>query len=416
MKKITRENISQEVLDSKADAIIIEAATGVGKSLMAIKVQESMCEDIPLKYDNGELTREIQLLPPRTLVLIAERAHRNNWIEEYKKHDYEHLLGNTYFYCYASVHKLVETEWDLVICDEAHHLSPNRLTSLSAIESQKMLFLSATLKNSIKISLETIFKNYKFDSFKITTKEAIESEILPEPKIFIHELTLDNTKHNQVIVINGKGTKIVYCDYNDRYKYFTQKNTYKSLYIKCTQYEKYLYINEQVDYWKRKYRLIGKQLILNKWLRTASERKIFLGESKTMDVAVLLNSISVYKRFICFCTSIDQCNKLGCNNDTVVHSKIKDVEERIEKFQSGKRNSLFCVGMLKEGMNLSNIEMGIIVQLDGTELPFIQKFGRVLRAENPEIHIFYYKGTRDEEFLNNILEHMDKNYIKYIKN
>ena len=72
--------------------------------------------------------------------------------------------------------------------------------------------------------------------------------------------------------------------------------------------------------------------------------------------------------------------------------------------------------MLTEGQNLKNIEVGIIVQLDGKKRPFIQKSGRILRSESPQQYIFYYKGTRDEEYLHNILEGIDSNYVSTIEN
>lgn len=40
---------------------------------------------------------------------------------------------------------------------------------------------------------------------------------------------------------------------------------------------------------------------------------------------------------------------------------------------------------------------------------------RVLRSENPIQFIFYYKNTRDEEYLNNILENINEEYIQIIE-
>ena len=70
--------------------------------------------------------------------------------------------------------------------------------------------------------------------------------------------------------------------------------------------------------------------------------------------------------------------------------------------------------MLQEGVNLTDIEVGVIIQLDGEERSFIQRFGRTLRSDSPVQYIIYYKGTRDEEYLNNALENIDKKYIKEI--
>ena len=86
----------------------------------------------------------------------------------------------------------------------------------------------------------------------------------------------------------------------------------------------------------------------------------------------------------------------------------------MNKFNRKEISNLFAVGMLQEGVNLTDIQVGIIIQLDGEERAFIQKFGRVLRSDSPVQYIFYVKNTRDEDYLKNALENIDKNYIKSI--
>lgn len=38
---------------------------------------------------------------------------------------------------------------------------------------------------------------------------------------------------------------------------------------------------------------------------------------------------------------------------------------------------------------------------------------RMYRSENPLIYIFYYKGTRDEEYLQKALEGINEEYVEY---
>jgi superfamily II DNA or RNA helicase len=71
--------------------------------------------------------------------------------------------------------------------------------------------------------------------------------------------------------------------------------------------------------------------------------------------------------------------------------------------------------MLQEGMNLKGIEVGIIIQLDGQKLRFIQRTGRVLRSDFPVQYILYFKNTRDEEYLVNALEGINEEYVKEFK-
>ena len=153
------------------------------------------------------------------------------------------------------------------------------------------------------------------------------------------------------------------------------------------------------------------EVIKNKWLQYGSQRKRYLGELKTPYVAKLMDKIR-NKRYICFCTSILQAEALG--NRNCIHSQMKNPEAVIDKFNNHKINSLFACQMITEGQNLKDIQVGIIVQLDGQELKYIQKTGRVLRAEKPVQYVLYYENTRDSEYLQKVMEVTDKNYVKTI--
>jgi superfamily II DNA or RNA helicase len=85
----------------------------------------------------------------------------------------------------------------------------------------------------------------------------------------------------------------------------------------------------------------------------------------------------------------------------------------INSFNSKRINNIYAVGMITEGMNLTDIQVGIITQLDGKERLFIQKFGRAMRAEDPVAFIFYYKNTQDENYLKKALENIDPKFVKY---
>ena len=72
-------------------------------------------------------------------------------------------------------------------------------------------------------------------------------------------------------------------------------------------------------------------------------------------------------------------------------------------------SNIFAVNMLREGQNLTDIEEGVVVQLDGEVRNFIQKQGRVMRnKKNPTIHLLYVKDTRDEEYLKESIKGLEK--------
>ena len=212
----------------------------------------------------------------------------------------------------------------------------------------------------------------------------------------------------------SKKRKTVVCDYKDRFFFIKDKVKYPdlTLQLRCTHKEKNEYLDSMIEFYKKRFFITQQIFFKNKWLLTGSERKRFLAETKTEFVKKLLNKIG-NKRFICFTGSIEQSTILS-NNKNVIHSKVKDSINIIDSFNNAKINHLFVVEMLKEGQNLNNIEVGIIVQLDGDSGPFIQKAGRVMRAKNPVIFILYYKNTRDEEYLDKIREEINPDHIKVL--
>ena len=394
----TREDLERAVNSAlkSYNNIAIQAATGVGKSKLAL----DLCRDM---VEPGE-----QL--PTILLVVAEIAHIQNWKDEIEKWSYD---GPVFICCYASLKKYRNTEWDVVIFDEAHHLgSELRLDIFSTITAAHMLFLSATLKESLVSILEMHCGPIK--TIKMGLQDAFDASILPEPKINLIPLVLDNTLYNQTIIEEwGRKEKrvTINCLYKDRWKYKRAKGTYPNatLVISCTQQQKYDYLTEQFNYYKQRYLSCRNEVLKNKWLQCGSKRKSYLGLLKTVIAINLIHKLKD-KRFICFCTNIEQAEFLG--GPDAVHSKKKDSFKIIDEFNSKKRSSLFAVGMLQEGVNLTDIEAGIIVQLDGEERAFIQKFGRTLRADSPEQYIIYFRATRDEEYLKNALENIDKKYIK----
>ena len=396
---MTREELGDAVFKAfdGNDNVAIQAATGVGKSKIAI----DLCKECSKKYSH----------PLRLLLFVAERAHIDNWIAEFHKWHYN---GEAEIVCYASMKKYRDTEWDVIIFDEAHHLnSALRLDVFDTLKAANKIFLSATLKDFLIFRLEESCGPIK--SIKMGLQDAFSANILPEPKIKLIPLTLDNTTYSETIVEEwGRKEKRLSaeCVYKDRWKFLRDKKNIPNgkLTIRCTQKQKYDYISEQFEYYKKRYMFSRNEAIKNKWLQCGSKRKMYLGLLKSKIAAEVLNKIKD-KRFICFCTNIEQAEVLGGKN--AIHSKKKDSINTINKFNNKEINSIFAVGMLQEGMNLNDIQAGLIIQLDGEERAFIQKFGRTLRAESPEQYIIYYKDTRDEEYLKKALENIDTKYIKY---
>ena len=401
---MTRLEIEKRALSLAIDnkILALEFATGVGKSKIAL--------DIILKQwvSSGKKS------DLKVLIVIAELAHHDNWKNEMIKWKHQELWEKITIVTYASLKNHVNCQYDVIILDEAHHIgSEIRLDIISNIQFNKLLLLSATIGESLKSFLSSTFK-INVETFKITLQQAIDWKLLPIPEVVLIPLKLDYTIRNQKIIEEWgkKHSRVKYVStYKDRWTYLKNRKRYPNvtLTIMATEWEVYQYYTKKFEYYKKVYFNSRTLPSKNKWLQIGSQRKRFLGELKTKYVTQFLKDVED-KRFICFCTSIDQAELLGGNN--AIHSKKKNSLQIIDEFNGGGRNSLFAVGMLQEGQNLNNIDLGIIVQLDGIERSFIQRFGRVLRANNPIQYIFYYKNTRDEEYLTKILEGVSSEYIQ----
>ena len=397
---MTRDDINKKSIKlAKENKILaLEFATGIGKSKIALDIINSLF-----------ITNV-----PTVLLVVAELAHFNNWRDESFKWNYDKLWNTITCVTYASLKKHKDMKYDIIILDEAHHIGSDlRLDIIDNIQFDKMLLLSATLGESLKQYISNMF-NTQIKSYKITLQQAIDWKILPKPKIYLIPLTLNTTNVSEKIIEEwGKVSlrKKYKCTYQERWEYIKNKKKYPNviLEISCTPYQKYIYLTEKFEYFKKFYFRNRNEAVKNKWLQLGSQRKRFMSELKTPIVKKFLRHVT-NNRYICFCGSIEQADILGKNNS--IHSKKDNSAEIIDKFNNKEINNLFAVGMLQEGQNLNDIEVGIIVQLDGQERSFIQKFGRSLRAEDPIQYIFYYKNTRDTEYLQNALEGINENYIQ----
>ena len=401
---MTREQIRCRVIDLALhhNNIALQYATGLGKTYLSLNViaEWGIIENRPLKV----------------LLLIAEKAHKKNWEDEFKKWNFN--ASRFTIECYASLKKYNSTEWDVIILDEAHRAGSDiRLDLFNSIKTKKLILLSATLPDSILENLSNIYGKIKTD--KIDLNKAIKWGILPKPVIYLIPLHLrTDTPSETIIEERGKVAlrKTIKCTLQDRWTYLKNKIAYPNLRleIKCTEKEKYDYLSQNFEYWKKQFFRDRQERTKVKWLQIGAQRKRFLGECKTSHVSTLLKYINPKYRYICFCSGIEQADFLGSTN--AIHSKNSSSLVVIDKFNNKKINSLFAVSMAQEGLNLVDIEAGIIVQLDGYERGWIQKIGRVLRAKEPLQFIFYYKETKDMDYLENVLEGVNEEYITEVNN
>lgn len=396
--------------------LIVNWGTGVGKSRVAVDAVDRL---------SGEGRSRI-------LLLVAESAHKKNWLGEFTscKGDEKgkELFSLLTVECYASLNKYEGTQWDCIIADEGHHLrSENRTRYLSTLRSDYVLVLSATLSDRRDGDelIRTLIGTFgQFESLHFGVQDAIESGILSEPRIYVHLLPLYKVKARQQVVVEwGKPwlRKEGECEFEDfKQIYENLKERSVKMTVNCTAKQGYDLLTEWFEQKKkdsddlleeiagtrgdsrRRELLKQHQYLQNEIKQYGLRRKMLLGRSKTSYAKWLIDSYLCKKKFVCFCTDIPQGQALGGEN--IIHSNRKGNDGVIQAFNDGTIRSLFAVGMIKEGQNLAGIEAGLIVQLGGKERDFVQEFGRAMRARYPEQHLIVFNDTRDVCYYKNAVK------------
>lgn len=373
---MTREEVEKEALQriDNTKSLILELTTGFGKTKLAISLINHLCDRI--YYRDGN--------PTEVLIVVPRKALIKNWQLEIEKWggvktDYINII------CYASLHKYRNKYLDVIVFDEIHNLSLAKREILQSIHYEEALIgLSATISREQK----DYFKYYLHaQCIQCSLPQAIESNILPEPRILLYPMHLDTSK------INLK-TK--------RFK--------KDCWV--TQRGYYNIMSANIEYYKDKYNATGNIRTKNLWLSLAGKRLKWLAEQKENTVLAILNALKNY-RTLTFCNNIEQSERLGKYNIT---SKNKKALKYIDIFNAKKIKHITAVTMLNEGLNLVDCKYGIFCNLNSSERYTKQKLGRLLRHPHPVIIVPYYKNTREETLVHKMFAEYDKNLITEIHN
>ena len=382
---MTREEVTKHIRESPKNNFLLILPTGHGKTAQSLHIIK----------DKVKVQEQILIVIPR-LVLIE------NWKEEFKKFNMEEYLPYTHFTTYNSLHKYNDRKWKTIIYDECHHISERCKEIVKTITGEHNIFLSATVKPELQYWINNI---YSPEIVKINLRNAIDNEVLPDPKVILIPLHLDNVFATEILKRESKDKKEwITCSYRDRWKYLKNYNCN----IKCTPYQYNIEISNDIEYWKK--RAMSSKFFKNKWLHLCSERLKWLSRQKDDIILNLLKQLKNY-RTLTFCNSIEQTEILG---KYCINSKNKQSEEFLNMFNNKKIKHITSVNMLNEGMNLVDCKIGIYACLNSSETLIKQKTGRLLRHKEPIIIIPYYINTREEELVKQMLENYNPELVSTV--
>jgi DNA or RNA helicases of superfamily II len=385
---MNREETEEVIVNSDKHFILAELPTGFGKSKVALSRMDKLLKD------NSN---------PNILIVIPRLVLIQNWINEFKKWGYEKYLKYTKFVTYVSFPKKVG-KYDLIIFDEVHHFSKRCQEAYEDFKVKEVIMLSATISRAMRESLNSIFTDLY--TCKISIKSAIKEEVLPDPKVYLIPMVLDNTKVCCEIIKN-KHQKIGFrIPYSKRYEFAKVKN--RRIIIECTQQQYYDDLSSLISWYKNK---MFSEFFKNMFLRKSGDRIIWLSQQKTKFVKSLLDNLLQNQRTLTFCNGIPQTEELG---KYCINSKNKESENNLAKFNLKKIKHITACNMLDEGANLTNCRVGVYATLNSSERMITQKLGRLLRHPNPIIIIPYFKNTRDEEIVNKMMENYNPELVTVV--
>lgn len=365
-----REELRKDLVRAigKSNNTLIELPTGAGKTGIALEQA--------LKQ-SGKSKPTLRFYVPETSNILSTNKEIND-------RGYRDKFEAIDVLCYRSIHTIDEP-MDVTIYDETHHLFGEvTYNNFLRNKGDVNIFISATIKDEQKVQLREALPDLK--EYSKSHQDAVDMGILPDADVYIWRITPDEVLRNSPVKY-GKDT------------YFVSQKACIDKFAKDIRYFQEIHRNE------------GKPYALNRVKRLGSERKRFLSSMKVDIMKEMLKHIRGRK--IVFCGSVEQATEVGGNEYSITGKNTKKVnDEKFRSFNDGEIDTLVAVNKLQEGVNLVDCRTAVLQQLGNQDIEFIQKRGRVLRGLEPIIHLIVVDKTKDQDFLESTLEHINPDSIR----
>ena len=363
-----REIIQQDALKACKDLYraSLGISMGVGKTYIGLQHMDDLYKQHKAKG-----------LPIKFLVVAPKKSIFSTWKEDATKFGLGYLIDHINFVTYISLPKQGR-DYDCIYLDECHSLL-NSHDYYLATYTGRILGLTGTpprYKNSEKGEM---MAKYCPVVYTYITDDAVEDKILNDYSVIIHQVELNTAKTYKVDLKNGR-------------------------HFMTSELEHYRYWTNRIDSTDNM-----KQKQIFRIMRMKAMMEYKSKENYAKDLLAMIDD-----KCIIFCNTTDQADRL-CKN--TYHSKSPDSELDLEGFQRGAISKLSCVLQLNEGINIPNLKQGIIMHAYSNERKSQQRIGRLLRLNPDEksvVHILMYKGTVDEQWVQEALKDLDQSKIFYM--
>lgn len=347
---------------------IVVSATGSGKSFATIKHIET-CYD---SYVDKILW-----------VTSSVAARDTDAPNEFKKWNAAQFLSCIKFICYRSLADESVLDYDLVVLDEVHNITPLNATYFHHASPGNIIGLTATKptesdKKDILFSslgLSIIFENKLIDN--------IDSEILPDVLINAYLLPMSREKNVKITTKDGR----FFMNSEHQFYAYAERRLVEALelgnpkQIKLARIYRYSVLNKMPSKAK-----LTKQLIAK------------LGDFRT----------------IVFCASQAMCSLIDEGGQFSFHQRTND--SAMENFRTYRSNLLVCVDKLNESVNI-DADRCILTNINQKDRRFIQRIGRILRSNDGKlrvVHVILMNNTSELESFKALVAR-NKLTVKYYK-
>lgn len=370
-------------------------ATGTGKTKPAIDEMMSLYR---LAFTNAGVTINVYL--PKFFVAVpTEELRDNGWPKEveewYGAEGLQMWRECVTCICYISMHKYRGEIYDLVVLDEAHHITVLNSGFFQSNVASAVMGLTGTYPDKEKEpdkwmllnSIAPIVFTYKLD-------QGVDDGIVSDFELHIIMSSLDKVTKN--IPAGNKDKPF--------------KQTEAAAYLYLSKRIMSLQIETNNGLSKRTPEQLYKA---TKFAQLARHRFLCNLPSKLKLAKIVMESIVKPElRTLIFAGSIEQCNILGGEN--VYHSKVDDTALR--KFMAMEINTLVAVNALNEGANIPALDQELIVQVSSNPRDLAQRVGRVVRfreGHKAMVYILCVQDTQDESWLKDSIKSFDEKRIFY---
>lgn len=351
----------------------VAVATGVGKTLIGLRDMARLLASSRL---SGSATKSFLVAAPTQAIL-------DSWPLEARKFGLAHLLDQIEFTTYRSLSKtLSRGRYHKLYLDECHALKDSHEPSLKAHVTQQnsVLGLTGTPPAQADSEKGRLVATYCPMLIDYTTDEAVLAGLLNDYRLVVHRLPLSSVRDYVVAFQSGSQ--------------FTTSE------------------RESYQYWSTRLANADQDKLSVESLRLLRMQALMHYPTKGRYMAHLASQFT--EKVLLFTCNQQQAQEQATHT---YHSKNKDSQVNLARFNTGEIQRLACVAQLSEGVNIPNLRVGIIWHAFGNERKAAQRIGRLLRL-NPEetatVHLLMYQDTVDEQWVTQALAAFDPAKISYV--